>query len=174
LYAEMLIKTLGRENPVPGKNGEPNRDLEMGSAEMGIARALDTFAAAGADTSRIHLRDGSGLSRMNYITAEMTSSILSYMWSHPSERTRSAFLESLPIGGVDGTLETRFKNSLANGIVLAKTGSMTGISSLSGYIPSLGGSALSFVLMCNQYTVPTTLVRDAQDEIVELLATYRK
>jgi len=174
LYAEMLLKTLGRENPVTGTNGESNNDLDPGSAEMGLARAMDTFAAAGADTSRIHLRDGSGLSRMNYITAEMTSSILSYMWSHPDERTRSAFLESLPVGGVDGTLKSRFKTGKANGLVRAKTGSLTGVSSLSGYVPSARGSAISFVLMCNQFTVSASSVRGAQDAIVELLATYRK
>lgn len=174
LYAEMLLKTLGSANPVPNKNGGSGNDLDPGSAAMGIARAMDTFAAAGADTSRMHLRDGSGLSRMNYITAEMTSSVLSYMWSHPDERTRSAFLESLPIGGLDGTLEFRFRTGPATGVVRAKTGTLTGVSSLSGYVPSHGGSPISFVLMCNQYTVPASSVRRAQDAIVELLATYRK
>lgn len=167
LYAEMLLKTLGAHNPVP------DEDLSPGSAEMGLARAMDTFSAAGADTSRIHLKDGSGLSRMNYVTAEMTSSVLSYMWHHPNDSTRTAFLSSLPVGGVDGTLKSRFLSGPASGKVIAKTGTMTGISSLSGFVSSHSGTPLVFVLMCNQYTVPTSLVRRAQDTIVELLATYR-
>jgi D-alanyl-D-alanine carboxypeptidase/D-alanyl-D-alanine-endopeptidase (penicillin-binding protein 4) len=168
LYAEMLLKKLGTLNPVD------DPDLTPGSAAMGIARAMDTFAAAGADTSRLHLKGGSGLSRMTYVTAEMTSSVLSYMWDHPDEAVRDAFLESLPIGGFDGTIESRFKDGRTYGKVRAKTGTLTGVSALSGFVPSEAGSNLMFVLMANQYTVPTSTVRRAQDDIVELLAAYQR
>lgn len=168
LYAEQLLKTVGAVLPVD------DPALESGSAKMGLARDMDTYAAAGVDTSRFNLVDGSGLSRMNLVTAEMTSSILRYMWNHPDDSTNAAFYRSLPIGGVDGTLRTRFRGGPAEGRVHAKTGTVTDASALSGYISSAAGTPLSFVIMCNHYIIPTSQVRAAQDQVVELLATYRR
>lgn len=168
LYAEQLLRTLGAVNPVE------DPELEPGSAEMGIARAMHTYAAAGVDTSRIQLVDGSGLSRMNLVTAEMTSALLGYMYRHVDDSTKSAFIRSLPIGGVDGTLEHRFTNGPAHGKVKAKTGTVSNASSLSGYVTSAMETPYSFVLMANHYTVKTSAVRNAQDRIVELLAAYRR
>jgi D-alanyl-D-alanine carboxypeptidase/D-alanyl-D-alanine-endopeptidase (penicillin-binding protein 4) len=168
LYAEQVIKTLGAVLPVE------DPEIEPGSAEMGIARAMQTFAAAAIDTSRIQLVDGSGLSRMNLVTAEMTSGILGYMYNHPDDSTRIAFLRSLPVGGVDGSLESRFRDSPSYGRVRAKTGTVSNASTLSGFVTSAVNTPLSFVIMANHYTVPTSDVRDAQDRIVNLLATYRR
>lgn len=168
LYAEQLLRTLGAIHPVD------DPDLDPGSAEMGIARAMDTFVAAHIDTSRIQLVDGSGLSRVNLVTAEMTSSLLNYMFRHDDDSTRVAFYRSLPIGGVDGTLEFRMRSGSAFGNVHAKTGTVSNVSTISGYVHSGAGTPLSFVLMANHYTVKTAKVRDAQDRIIELLATYRR
>ncbi len=168
LYAEMLLKKLGTVFPVD------DPDLVPGSAAMGIARAMDTFAAAGVDTSRIHLKGGSGLSRMTYVTAEMTASVLTFMWHHPDDAVKDAFLDSLPVGGFDGTIKSRFKAGRTRGKVRAKTGTMTGVSALSGYVPSDVGTNLLFVIMANQFTVPTSRARQAQDDIVELLAAYKQ
>ncbi|GMQ81195.1 MAG: D-alanyl-D-alanine carboxypeptidase/D-alanyl-D-alanine-endopeptidase [Rhodothermia bacterium] len=168
LYAEQLLRTLGATYPVD------DPDLEPGSAEMGIARAMETYLAAGIDTSRLQLVDGSGLSRMNLVTAEMTSSLLGYMYRHDDDSTRAAFYRSLPIGGVDGTLKSRMTSGPAFGKVHAKTGTVSNVSTISGYVQSDAGTPLSFVLMANHYTVKTAAVRDAQDRIIELLATYRR
>jgi len=168
LYAEQLLRTLGAINPVD------DPDLERGSAGMGVARAMDTFAAAGVDTSRIQLVDGSGLSRMNLVTAEMTSALLGFMYRHGDDSTKVAFFRSLPIGGVDGTLEHRFTEGPAYGKVRAKTGTVSNASALSGYVSSAAGTPYSFVLMANHYTIETSAVRNAQDRIVEMLATYRR
>ncbi len=168
LYAEQLLRTLGVLNPVE------DPELEPGSAEMGIARAMDTFVAAGVDTSRIQLVDGSGLSRMNLVTAEMTSALLGYMYHHADDSTKSTFIRSLPIGGIDGTLEFRFTEGAAHGNVKAKTGTVSNASTLSGYVTSAAGTPYSFVLMANHFTVKTSAVRNAQDRIVDLLANYRR
>ncbi len=167
LIAEMVLKTVGTEHPVEDSTIVP------GSAEMGLEAAKRTFHAAGVDTSRIRLVDGSGLSRMNLISTDMTASILRYMWNHPDPEAREAFLKSLPVGGVDGTLKNRFLEGRAANNVRAKTGTLTRVSSLSGYVRSRTGRPIAFALMCNNYTAPTRSVRDVQDGVVNLLADFR-
>jgi len=166
LYAEQLLKTMGAMLPLKVD------DLIPGSARMGLAREMDTFAAAGMDTSRVHLVDGSGLSRMNLVTAEMTTRILDYMRTGVDDSTRTAFYRSLPVGAVDGDLKNRFRDSPAQGRVHAKTGYVSHARTLSGYVIASNGGILTFSLMCNHYTVSTSKVNHTQDEIVNLLATY--
>ena len=168
LYAELFIRTLGVHHPI----NDP--DIDPGSAEMGLNAALETYARAQIDTSRIQLVDGSGLSRMNLVTANMTANLLKYMWNHPYATVRQAFYNSLPIGGVDGTLEDRFEAGPAFRNVRAKTGTLTGASSLSGYVSSKAGTPYLFVLMCNNYTVKTSEVRRTQDKIINLLSEYSR
>lgn len=170
LYAEALLRTVGVMNPTPD-----DPDLTPGSAEMGIAAAMATFARAGVDTSRIQLVDGSGLSRMNLVSPAMTTALLTYMWNHPNPEVRDAFYASLPVGGIDGTLRNRFgAGGPAYENVRAKTGSLSNVSSLSGYVRSAEGTPLAFVLMANHYTGSSRPVRSAQDTIVNLLARYRR
>ena len=167
LYAEMMLRTLGAVRPLPGS------DAEAGSAAMGLDVAYETFGAAGVDTSRLHLVDGSGLSRHNLVTPEMTVQLLRYMDGHPRPEVREAFLESLPIGGVDGTLENRYRGTPAETHVLAKTGTVSHASTLSGYVTGATGRRFAFSLMCNHYTVPTRVVRAVQDRVVNhLRAAY--
>jgi D-alanyl-D-alanine carboxypeptidase/D-alanyl-D-alanine-endopeptidase (penicillin-binding protein 4) len=168
LYAEQILRTLAAERPIDDEG------LEPGSAEMGIAAAMKTFAAASIDTSAIELVDGSGLSRLNLVTPEMTMALLSYMWNHPDTAVRAAFYDSLPIGGQDGTLEYRFREGLARGKVRAKTGTVSNVSSLSGYLPAADGTPLAFVLMCNHHTLKSREVRQAQDRVVHELASSKR
>ncbi|MEZ4701617.1 MAG: D-alanyl-D-alanine carboxypeptidase/D-alanyl-D-alanine-endopeptidase [Rhodothermales bacterium] len=168
LYAELVLRTLGVVHPV----ADP--DVEPGSTEMGVMSALYTYARAGVDTSRIQLVDGSGLSRMNLVTAQMLDRVLRYMWHHPDNAIRLAFLNSLPIGGVDGSLERRMRTGPAMGNARAKTGTLTGTSNLSGYVTSAGGTPLSFVLFCNNHTLRAREIHRTQDAIVQLLARYTR
>ncbi len=167
LYAEQVLRTLAAERPLD------DEELEPGSAEMGLEVAMTTFVKAGIDTSRIQLVDGSGLSRMNLVTPAMTMALLRYMWHHPDASVRQAFIDSMPIGGQDGTLQFRFRRGAARGKVRAKTGTLSNVSSLSGYVPSAQGSFLAFVLMGNHHTAKGKVVRAAQDRVVNLLAEYR-
>ncbi len=168
LYAELLLRTLGIHIPVP--------DLEHddSSAERGLKVANETYGRALVDTSRIKLLDGSGLSRMNLVTADMTANLLAYMWDHKDTSVQQAYYDSMPIGGVDGTLEDRFRRSPTYRNVRAKTGTLTGASALSGYVSSAAGTPLLFVIMCNNYTVKTSAVRRTQNALVTLLARYRQ
>jgi len=168
LYAEQLLKTLAKERPIN------DDELEPGSTAMGIETAKNTFAYAGVDTSRIQLVDGSGLSRMNLLTPEMTLRLLQYMWTHTDRSVSTAFYHSLPIGGIDGSLRYRLRKKPALDNVRAKTGSLGNVSSLSGYVTTAGGTPLAFVVMCNHYTSKTSPVRLAQDEVVQILAGYTR
>jgi serine-type D-Ala-D-Ala carboxypeptidase/endopeptidase (penicillin-binding protein 4) len=92
---------------------------------------------------------------------------------HPVSGTAGeAFLESLPIGGVDGTLRERLKDPATAGKVHAKTGYISGMRALSGYVTDAAGEELVFSMMCNQYTVPTSEVNAAQDAACKALAGY--
>ncbi len=167
LYAELLLRTLGVHRPVA------EGDLEPGSSEMGLAAAQATFARAAIDTSRLQLVDGSGLSRHNLLSPAMTTQLLAYMWTHPDEEVRAAFLESLPVGGREGTLYARYRSGAAAGRVRAKTGSMSYVVALGGYVTTSAGTPLAFALYCNNHTVRNSVVRRAQDRIVNLLAGLR-
>ncbi len=165
LYAELVLRTIGTEHPVD------DEDLDAGSAEMGIAAAMETFLAAGIDTSRLQLVDGSGLSRMNLATPAMTVQLLQFMAGHADTRVRSTFENSLAVGGQSGTLEHRLRSVSAR--VRAKTGSLGNVSSLSGYLDTRKGRHLAFSIVCNHFTVPTRTIRRAQDRIVTALVLER-
>ena len=171
LYAEQLLRTLGAERPV-AKLSDPD-DPEPGSGAMGIEAGMRTFAAAGVDTSRIRLADGSGLSRYDMVTPTMTAALLLYMRQHPDPDVREAFLQALPVGGRTGTLEYRFERGPAEANVRAKTGTLSGVSALSGYITTGGGQPLVFVIMANHYSADSDEARDAMDQIVQALAAGR-
>lgn len=168
LYADLLIKTLAAELP------RTNVDEEPGSTEFGLEVAMSTFVQAGVDTSRIQLADGSGLSRHNLVTPEMTAALLQFMWTHPDEAARTAFYDSLPVAGVDGTLRHRMRQGPAHRNVRAKTGTLSNVSSLSGFVRGADDTPLAFVLMCNHYTTRTRAVRIAQDRVANVLARFSR
>ena len=166
LYADQLLKTLGAFLPAD------EADEPGGSAENGLALAAKVWVRAGIDTSLAQVVDGSGLSRYNLVSATMTTQLLAYMWSRP-DSIRSAFYDSLPIGGVDGTLSGRYDDGPARGLVHAKTGSVSNVSSLSGYVTMRDGTPMAFSLMCNNFVVDTDDIRAVQDLIVGTLASLR-
>jgi D-alanyl-D-alanine carboxypeptidase/D-alanyl-D-alanine-endopeptidase (penicillin-binding protein 4) len=168
LYAEQILRTLGAERPVLDFTAPD--DPQPGSGAMGVEAAMRTFAAARVDTSRIRLADGSGLSRYDMVTPTMTSALLLYMGQHPNADVREAFVSALPIGGVTGTLEQRFRRGPARANVRAKTGTLSGVSALSGYVETATGQPLVFVIMANHYSADSDTVREAMDRIVQALA----
>lgn len=164
LYADQLLKVIGTRLPAD------ETDAPGGSAENGIALASRVWATAGVDTSLAQIVDGSGLSRYNLATPRMTTHLLSWMWSRPPA-IRDAFVDSLPVGGVDGTLAGRYDVGAARGEVRAKTGTVSNVSTLSGYVETDDGTPLAFSIMANNFVVDTDEIRDVQDLIVTTLAT---
>lgn len=164
LYAEHLLKTLGREHPVE------KDDLEPGSAPMGVAASMKSFAKAHMDIDRLQLVDGSGLSRKNLVTPAMTIALLRYMALHPSPDVRDTFLSSLAIGGQDGTLEYRFtQGSPGYGRVHAKTGTLGNVSSLAGYLTNDDGDLLAFVIFANHFQGSHGPIRLIQESFINEL-----
>lgn len=167
LYAEQLLRTLAVVNP-PDTTSE---DLKVGSAELGAFAVRSELAEIGVDTSRVQVVDGSGLSRKNYVSPRAMTRLLEHMWVDTDPARSSAFYESLPIGGEEGTLEYRFRTGApARGNVQAKTGTLSSVSSLSGYVTTETGTPLSFVVFCNHHLAESDAVRSAQDAIVNALA----
>jgi D-alanyl-D-alanine carboxypeptidase/D-alanyl-D-alanine-endopeptidase (penicillin-binding protein 4) len=97
-----------------------------------------------ADADALRAADGSGLSRDNRVTARMLTDLLAIMHAHPQAQ---AFRDSLPIAGIDGTLKKRLTE--AKGQVQAKTGSIGGVRTLSGYANMPDGRTLAFSFLCN-------------------------
>ncbi len=112
--------------------------------------------------SGYRIADGSGLSLYNYITPQMLNALLVYAWSR--EETRSLLFPSLPIGGVDGTLKKRFIGTCACNNIFAKTGTVTGVSSLSGYANGGNGHVISFCII-NQGIESGAMGRAFQDRV---------
>jgi D-alanyl-D-alanine carboxypeptidase/D-alanyl-D-alanine-endopeptidase (penicillin-binding protein 4) len=138
--AEMMQRTLG------GEVFGPPASREKG------ARAVQAFLrSCGVDPQTVQLTDGSGLSRSNLLTAEALARVLVRMRS--DARLEASFVESLPIGGVDGTLERRMYGS-ALGRVRAKTGSVAGVTALAGYVDDTSEGPVAFAFLVNGASHP--------------------
>jgi D-alanyl-D-alanine carboxypeptidase/D-alanyl-D-alanine-endopeptidase (penicillin-binding protein 4) len=112
-----------------------------------------------------NLEDGSGLSRTDMVTPHGMVDLLVAMDRHPH---RAAYLASLPIAGVDGTLAGRMRGTPAEGRVRAKTGTLAQTNALAGYATTPQGDRLAFAIVLNHHTAATSGV-GAIDEIVNAI-----
>ena len=135
------------------------------SAEAGLEKMRPVWAFMGIDTNTIFLRDGSGVSHYNRVTPRATVSLLRFMHGD------TTFFKSLPIAGVDGTLEKRMADGPAQGRVFAKTGTLTHAHTLSGYLIQTGGDTVAFSIMINDYLTSGAEVDRYADRLCELLVT---
>jgi D-alanyl-D-alanine carboxypeptidase/D-alanyl-D-alanine-endopeptidase (penicillin-binding protein 4) len=103
------------------------------------------------------------------VTAEATLQLLVYMSRH---RYAAAFRDALPVAGVDGTLKNRMKWTPAAGNARAKTGTLGGVATLSGYVTSAAGERLVFSIMINNSLDEFDVRRNFIDNIVVLLASF--
>lgn len=156
-YADQLFKTLGAEIINDGSWNGGMRVVRGWLDKIGVAPAYADFI------------DGSGLSRKDLVAPLATAAVLRHLYY---SKNFPFYYKSLPVAGVDGTLKNRLKNTSAAGVVHAKTGYMGHVRSLSGYTHDKAGNDYIFVIMVNNYLVPTSYVNDLQDQIVLLLTTY--
>ena len=105
-------------------------------------------AQTGIDFRRAIFTDGSGLSRYSMVTPEQTISLLKFL--HQRFPLSYEYIAALPVSGRDGTLQKRFRNPTQQGFIRAKTGTMTGINSFSGYLYTANGHALAFAMYINR------------------------
>jgi D-alanyl-D-alanine carboxypeptidase/D-alanyl-D-alanine-endopeptidase (penicillin-binding protein 4) len=153
--AEALLKTLGLER------------TGVGSADSGRRVVERQLIEWGADTMGFAVRDGSGLSRHNYLSPETIVRVLDAMRRHASF---AIFYSALPVAGVDGTIRSRMKGTPAEGNVHAKTGTIDKARALSGYVTTADGRLLLFSLVANNFTVRARDVDRAVDGILARLA----
>jgi D-alanyl-D-alanine carboxypeptidase/D-alanyl-D-alanine-endopeptidase (penicillin-binding protein 4) len=161
LSAELTLKTLGAV-----KRGVP------GSSDQGISVLYEFLDSLGIDTTAIRVADGSGLSFYNLLTAQMLVQLLEGMAKKPEQFP--LFHTSLPIAGVDGTISNRMKGTPAEGNLRAKTGTISGVSSLSGYVKTLDGETFVFSMSMQNFILPSRLYQRAQDRIGALLAGFSR
>lgn len=163
-YTELILRTLGRMQP-PNPSDVGRRDDE----ELGLEAVKNLLRQAGVKDTEVALNDGSGLSRNDLISANTTVQLLTFMSKH---KYFTQFREALPIAGVDGTLRNRMRGTPAEGNVRAKTGSLSSVASLSGYVTTAAGERLVFSMMLNNYPDAAAVRRDSIDAIAVLLASF--
>ena len=158
LYAETLLATLSAAPPA--------------TPSAGRATVRSVLASWGVPDGGLIQRDGSGLSRYDYVTSEALVMILTHI--DRDARLRGPFEASLPIAGRDGTLSNRMKGTPAEGNVRAKTGSMSNVRALAGYVTTADGEPLVFSMMANNFDTAGDVITKTEDAIVVRLAAFRR
>ncbi len=151
LHAEMLLRLLGREKGT------------LGSVAGGLEVLRQFLTQAGLKSDEYAFYDGSGLSRQNLVSPQATVKLLRYAASQP---WGAEYRESLPLAGVDGTLESRLAKLPQAAILRAKTGSLLHVNALSGYLTTARGERLVFSIMSNNHTLSSKQAAGILDEIV--------
>ncbi|CAN5284110.1 D-alanyl-D-alanine carboxypeptidase/D-alanyl-D-alanine-endopeptidase [soil metagenome] len=155
---EILFKTLALEKTGVGRADSAARVVERQVLAWGAAS--DGFA----------VRDGSGLSRHDYVSPRTLVHVLDAIRLHPDFKL---FYDAMPIAGVDGTIRNRMKGTPAAGNMHAKTGTLDKARSLSGYVTTADGRLLIVSALCNNYVVPTRRVDRVTDALGAYLAAMR-
>lgn len=142
-------------------------DRGKGSARAGLEVVGEYLRGLGIEPARHRIVDGSGLSHYNLVSARLLVAVLSDM---ARRADFEVFRDSLPVGGVDGTLAGRMKGTHAMQNVRAKTGTLSGSSNLTGYVIDARGRRLAFAILVGHYIGPAAGWRNLQDRICALLA----
>jgi D-alanyl-D-alanine carboxypeptidase/D-alanyl-D-alanine-endopeptidase (penicillin-binding protein 4) len=153
--AELVLKQLG--TLVAGQ----------GTTTGGATYVASTLAAAGVPLAGVRIVDGSGLSQLDRVTARELAAILEAAWADPE--VGPVLLAALPVAGVNGTLAKRMRRPPARGNVVAKTGTTSIASALSGYVRR----RYVFSVLQNGNPVSTLWARRAQDRFATVLAASR-
>jgi D-alanyl-D-alanine carboxypeptidase/D-alanyl-D-alanine-endopeptidase (penicillin-binding protein 4) len=157
LLAELLLKSLGVLQA-----GTP------GTTANGALLESQYLASLGIDPATISLRDGSGLSIYDRITPRALVELLDADWAGPN---RAVVLTALPVAGMRGTLKGSFTGTLAAGRVFAKSGSMTHVRALAGYVATQKHGTIAFALMVDDYVGDTAPLDTARAAIVARLTS---
>ena len=152
LHAELALRALGR---LYGSDG---------SFEQGTRVVRQFLLNAGVDGGDFNFYDGSGLSTQDLVTPRAATRLLTYA---ARQSWASAFRSSLPVGGVDGSLGSRFTSPASKGRVFAKTGTLSEANGLSGYVQAASGKMLIFSIFVNDHGPDANAHLSVMDAIVE-------
>jgi D-alanyl-D-alanine carboxypeptidase/D-alanyl-D-alanine-endopeptidase (penicillin-binding protein 4) len=155
LHAELLLRAVARE-----RRGD-------GSVRAGLEEMRLFLKEIGVTANEFQSSDASGLSRLNLVTPAAIVKLLRFMYRSPH---RKSWMDLLPIGGEDGTLRLRMRDTAAAGHIRAKTGSLTHVTALSGYAERSDGTMLAFSFLANNQSAPASEVRAVLDKICVLMA----
>jgi serine-type D-Ala-D-Ala carboxypeptidase/endopeptidase (penicillin-binding protein 4) len=150
--AELLLKELAAYNGLPG------------TSAAGAAQVRSLLAEAGVPLAGVRIVDGSGLSSYDRLTTRAIVAILRAAWDEPE--IKDAFVSALAVAGLNGTLKDRLRAPPARGVVLAKTGTTSVASALSGFV----GQHYVFSVLQNGHPVSYWWARRAQDRFATVLA----
>lgn len=156
-YAETLLRSLA---PAGAE----------ATAEAGLVVVNETLLNWGVKPELYVARDGSGLSRNDYLSPEALIALLTHVWG--DDRHRAKFQSTLPQSATSGSLANRMKDTPAAARVWAKTGSMSNVRSLSGYLITLDGEPLVFSIIVNGFRVPSSRIDAAMDEALVRLVKF--
>lgn len=148
------------------------RRLGFSFNDNSAAIVSHVLADWGIQRSRAIVVDGSGLSRYNYLTASALTDILVRLFQNEVDQT--LFLPTLPIANEDGTLRNRFRGTAGAGNAHAKTGSMSHVRALAGYVTTADDEQLAFSILANNFSADPTDVVTAIDAFVSALATMSR
>ncbi len=154
-YAESIMKIIGYE--LSG----------AGSTNAGRKLVIETLKKQQLKLGGVKIVDGSGLSRKDILT---TTFICDYLTMMSKSALFDVFNESLPIAGVDGTMKGMLKGTAAYNNVRAKSGSLEGVRSYSGYVTTKSGKKLCFSMLSNGYTCPTSEITKRWENLMKLMA----
>jgi serine-type D-Ala-D-Ala carboxypeptidase/endopeptidase (penicillin-binding protein 4) len=160
LYAETLLKAVGAAGG------------GLGTTEGGRVATRKLMESWGIPQNSYVQVDGSGLSRYNYVTATMLATILEHIYR--DSRHRDAFMATLPIAGRDRIVANRMRMSRAENNARAKTGSITNVRALSGFVTTRDGEVLAFSILVNHFTAPAATVNWITDLAVKTLANFKR
>jgi D-alanyl-D-alanine carboxypeptidase/D-alanyl-D-alanine-endopeptidase (penicillin-binding protein 4) len=161
LSAENLLKTFAAE-----RWGKP------GTAEAGAHIMRQIMSLYGVDSTSMVIADGSGVSRYNLTSAWAICSLLQHMARR--DDLFPLWLSTLPVAGRSGTLSGRMKNTPAEGNLRAKTGTLAGVSSLSGFVTTAEGERLAFSILMEHFPSASRRYRQVQDRIGAFLAGMKR
>jgi D-alanyl-D-alanine carboxypeptidase/D-alanyl-D-alanine-endopeptidase (penicillin-binding protein 4) len=140
---------------------------DTGSGRIARRLVAERLRSWGAQSDGFLVWDGSGLSRQDLVSPETIVRVLDAMRRGPYAQL---YYDALPVAGVDGTLRGRMRSTTGEANVRGKTGTLSNVRSLSGYVTTADGRLLIFSVLCNNYLVPTAYITRVQDTIAVRLS----
>lgn len=156
LFAEQLVCLVGYKL---GNNGSTDEGLKQ----------LEKYWANKINLTGLYLKDGSGLSRSNAISASHFCELLKAM---SSSKNHQIFFSTLPIAGKSGTLSNLCKDQPGQGRVVAKSGTMSRIKSYAGYVNSKSGKHIAFAIIVTNFNNSSSSVTEKLERLLNTLAVY--